>query len=149
MKLKDICILDVACCTRETSILAAARMMRQQHTGDLIVIDDLDEDRIPVGIITDRDIVIEVLGQGQDPATIAVADVMTTQLVIAAGSEEVSQAIERMRTHGVRRVPVVDDSGCVIGVVTLDDMLKLHAEQAVALLEIITKEQAREGRSRR
>lgn len=149
MKLKDICILDVACCTREISILAAARMMRQQHTGDLIVVDDADEERIPVGIITDRDIVIEVLGQGLDPARTAVADVMTTQLVIASGFEEVSQAIERMRMHGVRRVPVVDDNGCVIGIVTLDDMLKLHAEQASALLEIISKEQAREGRARR
>jgi CBS domain-containing protein len=149
MKLKDICILDVACCTSEISILAAARMMRQQHTGDLIVIDDRDEERIPVGILTDRDIVIEVLGQGLDPAKATVADAMTTQLVVASGFEEVSLAIERMRAHGVRRVPVVDDDGCVMGIVTLDDMLKLHAEQAGALLEIISKEQAMEGRARR
>ena len=148
MQLKDICILDVACCTRETTIIAAARMMRQLHTGDLIVIDDSDE-RIPAGIITDRDIVVEVLGQGRDPTKTTVADVMTTQLVIASDSEEVSQALERMRTHGVRRVPVVGEGGRVVGIVTLDDMLKLHAEQASALLDIIVKEQNHEGRARR
>lgn len=149
MQLKDICVLNVACCTRQMSILAAARMMRQQHTGDLIVVDDADEERIPVGIITDRDIVVEVLAQDRDPATTTVADVMTTRLVIASDTEEVSEAIERMRSHGVRRIPVVGDGGRVVGIVTLDDMLKLHAEQANALLEVLVKEQAKEGRARR
>jgi CBS domain-containing protein len=149
MQLKDICILDVACCTRELSIASAARMMRQQHAGDLIVVDDNDANREPVGIITDRDIVVEVIAQGLDPEKISVGEVMTTQLVIAAGAEDPTTALERMRLHGVRRLPVVDDDGFVVGIVTLDDMLRFHAEQAIALRDIVSREQTRESRARR
>lgn len=149
MKLKDLCILDVACCTPDLTIAGAAHMMRQRHTGDLVVIDDADEDREPVGILTDRDIVLEVLAQGRDPARTAVSEVMTTQLVIASGSEDVDTAFERMRAHGVRRLPVVDAEGRVIGILTLDDLLRVHAEQAAALLAVVTKEQSRESRARR
>jgi CBS domain-containing protein len=149
MLLKDICVLDVACCTRDLSVLGAARMMRQQHTGDLVVVDDVDEQRVPVGIITDRDIVVDVLAQGHDPAKTSVGEVMTTQLAIAAGSEDVSQALARMRSHGVRRIPVVNDSGGILGIVTLDDLLKLHVEQGSDLLEVIAEEQTRESRAKR
>ncbi len=149
MLLKDICVLDVACCTRDLSIVGAARMMRQQHTGDLIVVDTEDDERTPVGIITDRDIVVDVLAQGHDPAKTSVGDVMTTRLAIASGSEDVTQALARMREHGVRRLPVVDDAGAILGIVTLDDLLKLHVEQGADLLEVISKEQARESRAKR
>jgi len=149
MQLKDLCVLDVACCTKDLSIAGAARMMRQQHTGDLIVVDETDGDRIPIGIITDRDIVVQVLAQGRDPDKTAVGDVMATKLVIASASEDTAGGLERMRTHGVRRLPVVDDKERIVGIVTLDDLLRLHAQQAVALLEVVTKEQVRENRSRR
>lgn len=148
-KLKDLCVLDVACCTRDVDIAAAARLMRQHHTGDLIVIDDNDENRIPVGIVTDRDIVVQVVAQGRNPAATRVGDVMSTQLVIASGSEDAAVALERMRAHGVRRIPVVDDKECLLGIVTLDDLLRSHAEQAAALLDVVTKEQVREHRTRR
>lgn len=149
MKLKDLCVLDVVCCTPDLSVAGAAHMMRQQHTGDLVVVDDADENREPIGILTDRDIVLEVIAQGRDPARTPVRDVMTTQLVVAAASEDVDTALERMRSHGVRRLPVVDENDCVLGIVTLDDLLRVHAEQAAALLAIVTKEQSREDRARR
>lgn len=149
MLLKEICILDVACCARNTSILGAARMMRLHHTGDLIVVDDPSEDRVPVGIITDRDIVLEVLGKELDPYKTTVGDIMSSRLVIAGSSEDTTDAMERMRAHGVRRLPVVDDAGGVIGIITLDDLLKVHAAQATALVEIVSKEQTHEQRARR
>lgn len=149
MLLKEICILDVACCARNTSILGAARMMRLHHTGDLIVVDDPSEDRVPVGIITDRDIVLEVLGKELDPYKTTVGEIMSSRLVIAGSSEDTTDAMERMRAHGVRRLPVVDDAGGVIGIITLDDLLKVHAAQATALVEIVSKEQTHEQRARR
>ena len=149
MRLKDLCVLDVACCTRDISVSAAARLMREHHTGDLVVIDNADEEREPVGIVTDRDIVMEVLAQGRNPDQTTVRDVMSKQLVIASESEDVSQALQRMVTHGVRRIPVVDDEQCVLGIVTLDDMLRVHAEQATSLAHIVSKEQMREQRARR
>ena len=149
MRLKDLCVLDVACCTRDISVAAAARLMREHHTGDLVVIDNADEEREPVGIVTDRDIVMEVLAQGRNPDQTSVGDVMSKQLVVASESEDVSQALQRMVAHGVRRIPVVDDEECVLGIVTLDDMLRVHAEQASSLAHIVSKEQMREQRGRR
>lgn len=149
MKLKNVCTLDVACCTGTATISEAARLMRQHHTGDLVVIDETDGDRIPIGIITDRDIVVEVLGKGLDPVKTAVAGVMSTQLVVADSGEDVSEAVERMRVHGIRRIPVTGDNGTLMGIFTLDDLLKLNAEQIEAPIAILSKERTRENRIRR
>jgi CBS domain-containing protein len=149
MQLKDLCVFDVACCTPDISVTAAARLMREHHTGDLVVIDNADEEREPVGIVTDRDIVVEVLAQGRDPDQTKVGDIMSKQLVIASESEDAFQALQRMVAHGVRRIPVVDDEQCVQGIVTLDDMLRVHAEAANSLVQIVSKGQTREQRARR
>lgn len=149
MQLKDLCVLDVACCTPDISVNTAARLMREHHTGDLVVIDNADEEREPIGIVTDRDIVVEVLGRGLDPGKTTVGEIMSKQLVLASGSEDVSQALQRMAAHGVRRLPLVDDEQCVLGIVTLDDMLRVHAEQANSIAHIVSKEQSREQRARR
>jgi CBS domain-containing protein len=149
MLIKDVCVLDVACCARQTTVLAAAKTMRSQHAGDLIVVENLEQDRTPVGILTDRDIVVEVVAQGLDPAVTQVEQVMSKHLVVANASETLETALERMHTHGVRRIPVVDDEEALVGVVTLDDLLKVHTEQAARMLEVITREQQREKRGRR
>ncbi|MDY6948169.1 MAG: CBS domain-containing protein [Pseudomonadota bacterium] len=149
MKLKELCVLDVACCHKSTSIAQAARLMRQHHTGDLIVTDESDGTREPIGIVTDRDIVMEVIAKGHDPERTHVGAVMASQLVIAAVSENVATAIERMREHGVRRLPIVDDSGAVFGILTLDDLYRGLAEHTAALAAIVNKGQTLEHRSRR
>jgi len=149
MKLKELCVLDVACCARTTTIAEAARLMRQHHTGDLIVIDEMDGAREPVGIVTDRDIVMEVIAKGRDVHGTTAAEIMAAPLVMAAEFEDVETATERMRTHGVRRLPIVDDNGAVFGIVTLDDLYRVLAERTAALVAITTKEQTREHRGRR
>ena len=148
MLLKEVCVLDVVCCGRTTTVVEAARMMRKHHTGDLIVVDDPNGDRAPMGILTDRDIVVEVLGNGLDPAKTPVSQVMSSKLVIAEASEDTAVAVERMNKHGVRRMPVVLH-GSLIGVFTLDDALKLHAERAAELVDIVAKGQTHERRTRR
>lgn len=149
MLVKDICTLDVAACGRNLSILEAACMMRQHHTGDLIIVDDPMGDRAPAGILTDRDIVVEVLANELDAAKTAVSSIMSSKLVIANADEDVLDAMERMRLHGVRRLPVVDRGGSLIGIVTLDDILTLQAGQLATLAGIVSKEMNREQRSRR
>lgn len=149
MLLKQICTPAVTCCTRETSALEAACIMRKQHIGDLVVVDQLDDARIPVGVITDRDIVVQVLGNELDPAATPVGKVMRTPLVTAQDTEDTSEAIVRMRAHGVRRLPVVGSAGDLVGIVTLDDLLKFLASDTNALLEIIAREQDRERRTLR
>lgn len=149
MKLKELCVLDVACCHKGTTIAEAARLMREHHTGDLVVTDESDGTREPVGIVTDRDIVMEVIAKGHDPDRTQVGEVMASRLVIASGSENLATAIERMREHGVRRLPIVDDSGAVFGILTLDDLYRELAQHTAALAAIVSKEQTREHRSRR
>ena len=149
MKLKELCTPDVASCTAEITALHAARLMRDHHVGDLVILDENSDDGTPIGIVTDRGIVVEVLARDLDPTKVTVRDIMRVPLVIARASEEVEQALERMRAHGVRRVPMLDDEGRLAGIVSLDDLLRRLATDAAALAEVIAREQDREHRARR
>ena len=149
MRLNDICVLDAASCGRSATILEAAQRMRQFHTGTLVVVDDPEGGRTPCGVITDRDIVVEVIANELHASEVMVAQVMSHPVVVAQDSESVSDGIERMRAHGVRRLPVVDHAGSLVGIVALDDLLTLHAKRAAAFAEIVSKESAKERRARR
>jgi CBS domain-containing protein len=149
MILKEFCTPDVVCCGPATTVQMAAVLMRQRHTGDLVIVDDIEQDKVPLGILTDRDIVVEVLAQDLDPAMTTVRSILRTPVVIAHEDEDVSEALERMRVHGVRRLPVVASSGKLMGIVTLDDILKLICTDIGTLVDIVAREQGREHRSRR
>jgi len=149
MLLQEVCVLDVVCCGRDTGIIEAARMMRKHHVGALIVVDQPNDARIPAGILTDRDIVVEVLGNDLDPAKTTVAQVMSARLVIAQETEDTAVAVERMHMHGVRRMPIVNHSGSLVGVFTLDDAVKLLAARAAEFVDIADKGQTHERRTRR
>lgn len=149
MLLKDLCTTDVVCCAPDSRILDAARLMRQKHVGDLVVVSESDGDQTPIGMVTDRDIVVEVLGKGLDPHTISVRDIMRSPTVIARDSDDAAQAIERMRVHGVRRIPVMAEDRKLIGIVSLDDLFRQLAADANALVEVIAREQSHEHRTRR
>jgi CBS domain-containing protein len=148
MQLKEICTPEVVHCTPEVTALGVARLMRERHVGDVIVIED-EEDQTPVGVVTDRDIVVEVLGRERDPAKVAARELMRKPVVIGRTTEDASQAIERMKAHGIRRIPVMDEQRRLAGIVCLDDLLKQLAADAGALAEIISREQDREHRMRR
>ena len=123
--------------------------MRRKHVGAVVVVADPEDERIPLGIVTDRDIVVEVLGMGLDPSTTSLASLMHAPVVIALESEDTGQLIQRMRDHGVRRIPVVDRDGAAIGIITLDDLLRLLVAEVNALFEIIDKGQKHEQHVRR
>jgi CBS domain-containing protein len=149
MLLNSICMLDVACCSPRTTALEAAHIMRQKHIGDLVVVDDGGEKAKPLGVITDRDIVVEVLGKGLDPSVTLVSSLIRTPVVIANEGEDTSHALERMSSHGVRRLPVVSNSGTLVGIITVDDLLKRLAADAKSLVDIVSREQTHEERARR
>lgn len=149
MLVREVCTPEAVLCRPETSALEAARLMRHKHVGDLIVVDDPDDERTPLGVVTDRDLVVEVLAAGLEPSTTTVASLMRTPVVVANESEDTSQVIERIRTHGVRRIPVVDDQGAVVGIVTLNDLLGQLVGDARALLEVMAKGQKHEQQLRR
>ncbi|HWA14680.1 MAG TPA: CBS domain-containing protein [Burkholderiales bacterium] len=149
MKLGELCTPTVAWCESRASAAQAARLMREKHVGDLIVVDDPDDGRVPLGVVTDRDLVIQVMAKGLDPDGVKVADLMRTPVVIADESEDAAAAIARMRQHGVRRLPVVGSRGALRGVVTLDDLWGRLAAEAAALDAVVTEGQRKEARTRR
>lgn len=149
MLLKDLCTPDVVSCAADRSALHAARLMRQHHVGDVIVVEDVETGQSPIGIVTDRDIVVEVLGKELDPGRVTLRQIMRAPAVMAGVSEDVAAAVERMKAHGVRRIPVVDDDSRLIGILCLDDLLKRLAIDAANLADIVAREQDREHRTRR
>ncbi|HVC30015.1 MAG TPA: CBS domain-containing protein [Steroidobacteraceae bacterium] len=149
MLLKDICTPDVVHCPPETTAIALARLMRERHVGDVVVVEEGEGDQTPLGVVTDRDIVVEVLGRERDPARVSAREIMRKPVVIARTSEDAAQAVERMKAHGVRRIPVLDEQRRLAGIVCLDDLLKQLAADAVALADIVSREQDREHRLRR
>jgi CBS domain-containing protein len=148
MMLSAVCTLDVASCSPRISVLEAARLMRQKHTGDLVVVDDGGDEQQPIGVITDRDIVVEVLANDLNPATTTVGSIIRHPVVVAHDSEEPATALERMRTHGVRRIPIVSQHNRLVGILTVDDLLKLLASEASTLTEIVSRQQHHERLAR-
>lgn len=149
MLLKDLCTPDVVSCASDSTALHAARLMRQHHVGDVVVVEDIETDQSPIGVVTDRDIVIEVLGKELDAGRVTLRQIMRAPAVIAGLSEDLTRVMERMKSHGVRRIPVVDDSSKLIGILCLDDLLKRLAADAATIAGVIASEQDRERRTRR
>jgi CBS domain-containing protein len=135
---------------RDTPVVAAAKLMRQYHVGTVVVFDGTNGDnRIPVGIVTDRDLVVEIVATELDPKTITIGDVMAPELVTARETEGLSETMEIMRYRGVRRLPIVGDDGQLVGIVSIDDLLEVLAEQMTDLTKIVSREQAHEAQARR
>ncbi|MGA2712523.1 MAG: CBS domain-containing protein [Bryobacteraceae bacterium] len=144
MLIGEVCTRKVIVASRGTSIYEAARLMREHHAGDVVVTDDFDGRRIPVGIVTDRDIVVGVLAQELNPAGLTVGEIMTAALVTAKERDGVFETVRLMRAEAVRRVPIVDADGSLIGIVSLDDIVELMAEELGDLATLIRQEQRKE-----
>jgi CBS domain-containing protein len=149
MPISEICNREVVIVQRENTVLEAARLMRQHHVGDVVVVESRDGVRIPVGIVTDRDVVVEIIAPGLDPSAITVGDIMVPELAAAKESIGMFEAIEYMRAKGVRRLPVVDEGGGLVGILTLDDLLELLTEEFLALGRLVQHERKKELLSRR
>ena len=144
MPVGDICVRDIMVCERETTIRDAARLMRQHHVGDLVIVSGSEGLRKPVGIVTDRDLVVSVVALDLDPAVFTVGDLLIRELVSISEDQGIFETIQHMRMHGVRRLPVIDSAGGLIGIVSVDDLIQLLAEEMTELGKLISKEQARE-----
>jgi CBS domain-containing protein len=148
MTLKTICNREVVIAGKSETIPEAARLMREYHTGDVVIVEERDGLRFPVGIVTDRDIVIELVAKEVDLDSLIVGDVMCRELTLAKENDDVDETIKIMRQKGIRRMPVVDNAGALIGIITLDDLLDLIAEQLKDLAGLITKQQNLEKKYR-
>ena len=128
------------------TVAAAAKLMRQQHVGCVVIVDQINGGlAVPVGIITDRDIVLEVTAAGLDPHGVSIGSIKPRALVTARADKDALEALQLMRSKGVRRLPVVSEDGRLVGLVAFDDLLELVAEQLSGLTKVISREQAREA----
>lgn len=144
MSLGTICNREVVIVEGNASIQEAAGLMREYHVGCLIVTEQRDGRNFPIGILTDRDIVIELIAKEVDLNSVTVKDVMSHELALAQHYDEVLDTLKRMRRKGIRRMPVVDDQAALIGLITVDDLLELLAEQLKDLAGLISQEQQTE-----
>ncbi|MBI3481127.1 MAG: CBS domain-containing protein [Nitrosomonadales bacterium] len=149
MPISEICNREVIVVQRSNTIFEAAQLMRQHHVGDVVVVDDRGGARVPVGIVTDRDLVVEIMAPAIDQMLITVGDIMAPDLVTVKENAGLSETIEYMRAKGVRRVPVVNVSGGLVGILTLDDLLELLAEELLALAKLVRQAQKKEAINRR
>jgi CBS domain-containing protein len=133
MPINEFCHRNVVCATRETTITEAANLMRQHHIGDVIIVETRGGKRIPVGIVTDRDIVVEVVAAGIDPSLLKLGDLRIAPLVTVGEDASYAETVSRMSVEGVRRMPVVGADGALVGIITLDDMLWQLAAPLAAL----------------
>jgi len=149
MPVGELCIRQVVVTSRNTSVLDAAKLMRQHHVGDIVVTDGVAGSRVPVGIVTDRDIVLEVLAQELDATSLSAGDIMSGDLITVRENEGVFQTIQLMRAKGARRAPVVNSEGLLVGIVSVDDLVELLAEELSQLAKLIAREQRLEAELRR
>ncbi len=143
----EVCTRIVTIAYRGTVLSEAARLMREQHVGCLVVVEEADPGRVVVGILTDRDIVVSVVAKDLDARLLSVREAMTTDVVTAREQDSVIDLLEVMRRKGVRRIPVTGPQGVLIGLVALDDLLEVVAEEMQALAGAIGSSRKRERAS--
>ncbi len=144
MRVGEFCSREVVVVGKEEPIQEAARLMRRYHVGNVVVVEERVEGRLPVGILTDRDIVVELVAAGIGLDAVSIGDVMSFELLTVREEEELNDTIRRMQAEGVRRVPVVNGAGALVGILALDDILELVAEELSGLVRVITREQRKE-----
>ena len=149
MKIKQICSRVVVVAAPETDLREAARMMRDHHVGALVVVEKRGGATRPIGIVTDRDIVVAVVADAEvSPESLTLRDLMSGELVLALESDGVFEAVDRMQDSGARRLPVVDDDGRLVGILSLDDVLRMLASELTALSLASQRSMARETHTR-
>ena len=135
-----LCNREVVVTSPDTSAGEAAELMRLQHVGDLVVVEERGGEAYPVGIVTDRDLVVEVMAQKVDPNAVTVKELMTRNLETVRDTTDFWDALSHMRACGVRRIPVVNARGGLEGIFTFDDALEFVAEGLVDLVKLVGRQ---------
>jgi len=148
MPIGDCCKLDVVCCEAEASIAEVAALMREHHVGDVIVVGAGDSARIPLGIVTDRDIVIEAVAPQVDLNLLTAGDIMHAPLTTIRDCDSFAEALRTMRALQVRRMPVVREDGTLHGIVTAGDIINILVSELSTITGVIMEQPAAERRSR-
>jgi CBS domain-containing protein len=149
MRVVEVLTRHVAVARRNEPLLEAIQRMRDEHVGALVVVDDGGGARKPVGMLTDRDVVVGVLAKdGEHVGRLDVGDVMTADPVTATADEDIGEVLRRMRSFGVRRVPVVDAAGALEGIVSIDDVVVAISEELAEAAALVSRQREHEPERR-
>lgn len=148
MPIESVCNPNVATIRASESIVDAAAQMRAEHVGDLIVVEARGSATVPIGVLTDRDIVVGVVAKRVAPESVTVGDTMTRDVLSVRQDSSLEFALREMRRYGVRRAPVVRANGDLVGIIAVDDLIQHLAVQLSRLADLIRVEQDAELRAR-
>ncbi len=141
MTLKSICNREVVIAQKNDTLVEVAKLMREYQVGSIVIVEERNGLRYPVGIVTDRDLVIELIAKEVDINSVTLGDVMYRDIILGKENDDINETIKIMRQRGIRRLPVVDDRGVLVGIVTMDDLIDLIAEELKDLVALIGKQQ--------
>ncbi|MCO6440723.1 MAG: CBS domain-containing protein [Nitrococcus mobilis] len=144
MTVGEHCNRQVIVIAGEESIKVAAQLMRKHHVGDVVLVEERKGKRVPIGIVTDRDLVVEVMAPGLAPETLAVRDIVVDSPFLVREEDSLFDVLEMMRGRRVRRVPVVDADGALVGIIAVDDLIGLLAEMLDDLAAVVGRQRERE-----
>lgn len=148
MLINECCNCNVITCDADTVVQQVAGLMRHHHVGS-VVVTGKDQPNVPQGIVTDRDIVVEAVAPELDVNTFTAGDIMNAPIVTVRENESLIESLRLMRTHKIRRVVVVNDSGSIYGIVTADDIIDLLARELQMITSAIVGQQGLEQRLRK
>jgi CBS domain-containing protein len=148
MSIGEFCTREVVIAEKDTGIIELAQLMRKHHVGDIVVVEKRVDRMVPLGIITDRDIVVELIAKEVDLESVSTGDMMSTELITAKQKDSLWDTLQLMRSHGIHRLPVVNDEGFLEGILTVDDLIELLADELVILAEITGRGQKYEEENR-
>ncbi|MGL6111161.1 MAG: CBS domain-containing protein [Rubrivivax sp.] len=146
--LESLATQIIVTATPDTTAMHAAQLMRTHHVGSLVVVDSVSDSGKPVGIVTDRDLVLAVMAEGLDASLFTVGDIMSVDLVTALASADLIDATHQMRRRRVRRLIVLDAEGRVVGLAALEDMLEALAREFSELVLALRGAREREVKER-
>ncbi|HOI13091.1 MAG TPA: CBS domain-containing protein [Methanoculleus sp.] len=137
MGLVKCCREQVIAVSPDTPAVEVARIMGEKNVGSVVIVTG---DNRPVGILTDRDLTVRVMAQEKNPGEIRAGDILTRDVITFQDSMGIYEAIQKMTDAGIRRMPIIDDAGKLIGIVTMDDIVRMLGEEMAAIAKNIEKQ---------
>lgn len=148
LQVRDVAVHAPVTALPTESITDCAKRMHSEHVGCVIVVETNDGGEFPVGMLTDRDIAIEVVAFGLDPNALTAGDVMSEKPAVVEEDDDLLDVLARMRERGARRLPVTRPDGALTGVIALDNVLEALAEQLDGMIGVLKAQKTRELRTR-
>lgn len=148
MRVGEFCNREVVMVNGDESVKVAAELMRSYHVGDVVLVEESHGKRVPIGIITDRDLVVEVMVPELNPEELAAQDIVTRSLLKVHEDDSLLDALDLMQEKGVRRLPVVDANNVLVGIITIDDITDLLTDMLSRVVKIAERQREREAEQR-